>query len=834
MRLRIYLGVLLGLLLLAFEPWAPAQTVTVTASHFGGPTPVTGVITWQPTMCDGKTPASARVGTNLGITSRQAQTAAITNGVFSISGILDTSVSTPQNLCYTVTATSSNGANLLGPGFTRVQPAANNTWCSSGVCNFDLFPPNLAPMALSQQGPIGPQGPTGPQGPQGIQGIQGPEGPTGPQGPQGPQGATGATGPSGSANFPTSTTGVVCNTSSTTSVNCDSAAMQSAIGANVYVPFGTAATFSVPGPSSSFGTVMHLDFHEGSGTTVSDTSGANYCGGGPCNLTITTGTPSGAIAPKWVTGSGGAGVGLSFGASPSGYFGAQAVGTESACQFLNSSILESNIRTIAWQELNYPAVDQAYATTWLPPYVFGSFDAASNSNYRFENYQGGQFRLYNTSGNIAWLNGSNVGMHTYVINIPATGQPTVWMDGVKSADYNARGNNVALNAVRLELGCHNGIANPSGSTNSPIVLTDFVVGTGVATDADAIKYDAAMRFTIQNAKGFNPLVAPVNVSTNQLILIGDSQTSGVPASGTGFYPYGACLATGVTNCYSAGYTTALPATGGVNWTTAWFGQPGAGVGGPPLQAPEREARVYSKTSPLHAAAYHIGTNGLNQNPNAPCQMASLLRFYGYEPFVSTLWSLNSTAANDQTYRDPYNDRIIKQAGPCKYTVINAAEDGLVGKDGTNNGTTIYWGAGSNQVHMLAAGYAYWSTIDRRVINAFYNGNSDTAWATYSTSSVTMDETYRYTTFDTTSLGSPQAVTLPNCIGLGGSGIKYAFAVKGSQGISLSPPTVTGQTIQLNGGTSAVSYAARADAYRMRADTLNTATSAPGGCTWTVY
>ncbi|MBB5059096.1 hypothetical protein HDF16_003819 [Granulicella aggregans] len=144
---------------------AGAQTVTISASHLGGPRPVTGTITWQPVLNDG-TNASARLSGG-GITTTQPLTAAVVSGAFTLPNVPDTSSTNPQNVCFVVTVRSQSGLQALGKGFSCVQPAANNTWCSAGVCNFDNYIPSGPNLPLASVGPtgaIGPQGPAGPIG----------------------------------------------------------------------------------------------------------------------------------------------------------------------------------------------------------------------------------------------------------------------------------------------------------------------------------------------------------------------------------------------------------------------------------------------------------------------------------------------------------------------------------------------------------------------------------------------------------------------------------------------------------------------------------------------
>ncbi len=65
----------------------------------------------------------------------------------------DTSLSAPQNLCLVATLRDVNGLQVLGgndSGYGCVQPAANNSWCISGTCDFDNYVPNIPGLALGQ------------------------------------------------------------------------------------------------------------------------------------------------------------------------------------------------------------------------------------------------------------------------------------------------------------------------------------------------------------------------------------------------------------------------------------------------------------------------------------------------------------------------------------------------------------------------------------------------------------------------------------------------------------------------------------------------------------
>ncbi len=160
-------------LCLALAGGGTAQTVTVSSSDLGGTDPISGTITFQPALSDG-TLASAHLSGG-GITSRFAKTATVTAGVFSIR-VADTSTTNPVNLCYSVTVHTANGYQSLGPGFTCVQPAANNYWCTAGICNFDAYLPSVPGLAVISAGPAGKDGVQGIQGIQGVPGLQGPPG----------------------------------------------------------------------------------------------------------------------------------------------------------------------------------------------------------------------------------------------------------------------------------------------------------------------------------------------------------------------------------------------------------------------------------------------------------------------------------------------------------------------------------------------------------------------------------------------------------------------------------------------------------------------------------
>jgi hypothetical protein len=185
MRYRIP-AQLAGLLLCASLASAtvPLGYVLITAAHltdFGGNALSNATITWSPVDAYGN-PISARInGNGQGVTSPLSTQ--IIAGVFTLQ-VADTALTSPMNICYAVTVTDNlSGNTLLKAGYTCVQPAGSGVavsggspWCtaagggSGGTCNFDLYPPNIPALAVTQTGPTGL---TGPQGASTISGMSG-------------------------------------------------------------------------------------------------------------------------------------------------------------------------------------------------------------------------------------------------------------------------------------------------------------------------------------------------------------------------------------------------------------------------------------------------------------------------------------------------------------------------------------------------------------------------------------------------------------------------------------------------------------------------------------
>lgn len=149
--------------------WAtvPVGCVQVSGSYTsdGGALVANATISFQPVSNAG-TPISFRGpcanGTaNYGQVGAAALTATVTGGAFTIL-LPDITLTTPQNVCYSVTIVDNvTGEPHLGLGYTCVQPAGSGvavtgawgctaaTGGAGGSCSFDSYPPNL-PAQLVQ------------------------------------------------------------------------------------------------------------------------------------------------------------------------------------------------------------------------------------------------------------------------------------------------------------------------------------------------------------------------------------------------------------------------------------------------------------------------------------------------------------------------------------------------------------------------------------------------------------------------------------------------------------------------------------------------------------
>jgi len=178
-KLLMLLSTLVCLVLPAFAT-APVGSTTFYATQLKdstGKLVVNGTISIAPVNNSGI--AISYRAPQGGQTTDNAVTTLVTNGVFSIL-LPDTTLTEPKNVCFSVTVRDNvSGKNLLGPGYTCVQPAGSGqavtglyAWCTAatdtagGTCDFDLYDPEIPANIVTS--PAGPQGPAGPAGANGA------------------------------------------------------------------------------------------------------------------------------------------------------------------------------------------------------------------------------------------------------------------------------------------------------------------------------------------------------------------------------------------------------------------------------------------------------------------------------------------------------------------------------------------------------------------------------------------------------------------------------------------------------------------------------------------
>ena len=152
----------------------PAQTsfVSVTSSKL---TDATGAAANAQVCAQAVDPMGNAISVHVkggGVTTTQQVCTNAVAGAWSLS-LPNTLLTIPGNAGFNITATDNvSGSNLIGPGYTYVQPTSdlNSRWCTTTTaglttCNFDNLPPMVKPMVQTvYQGPAGKDGTVGPAG----------------------------------------------------------------------------------------------------------------------------------------------------------------------------------------------------------------------------------------------------------------------------------------------------------------------------------------------------------------------------------------------------------------------------------------------------------------------------------------------------------------------------------------------------------------------------------------------------------------------------------------------------------------------------------------------
>jgi hypothetical protein len=134
-------------LILAICCAAGAQTVTVQASYlYDGLNPAYGTLTLAPVTAAGQPASYHRPGG--GQASITPLTVSVQNGAFTLTGVPDTALTIPANVCFQAILSTQNGSQVLGPGYSCLQPTYSNSWCTAGVCSLDNFLPSIPPLPM--------------------------------------------------------------------------------------------------------------------------------------------------------------------------------------------------------------------------------------------------------------------------------------------------------------------------------------------------------------------------------------------------------------------------------------------------------------------------------------------------------------------------------------------------------------------------------------------------------------------------------------------------------------------------------------------------------------
>lgn len=561
------------------------------------------------------------------------------------------------------------------------------------------------------------------------------------------------------------------------------------------------------------GLVAEYDFHETSGYVNSDISGNGR------TWTMVDNVPAGTVAPKRIIGANG-GAGLAFGSDPAGAYGLNKTAVGSSCETI--PVLQSEAQTVVIQFYNPPAMGQGYPASYASQYVLGSSSTTLGNVLSFY----GGTRPFASDNSGVWGNTittyqNAVGMHTLIYSVQA-GSSVGYLDGQLITGVGSMGN--PLPAVNYVLGCNKAtnLQGPNGAAvSAPIYVFHLAFYSTSLNTQTAATINDYLSGNLRTVKAINLSASPIQTGNSNLIVaIGDSTTDGINADDATMSPWSVCLVT--VNCYGSSEVTKLPNVNALPWTETHYGMPGAGTLSFPQQVAYREAKVKGDNNSLRVAIHWGGINGLVATQPLDCAWVANDKLAGYDPWVVTLYSQSNVAATDQSARDPYNARQIQFAKQCGATgVINIADDAFMGADGTHSTGTYFV---TNNVHPKKLGYAHVSAIANRVLSSYYLANP-LYYTSVSSATYTMNGYDRYLTLDSTA--NAVAVTLPDCIGA--TGMEYLIKTKGSNTISLTPATVTGQTETIEGTTSKSLTAGQM--YKFIIATNATATAAPGGCDW---
>jgi hypothetical protein len=306
-----------------------------------------------------------------------------------------------------------------------------------------------------------------------------------------------------------------------------------------------------------------------------------------------------------------------------------------------------------------------------------------------------------------------------------------------------------------------------------------------------IQQNVSAFFALANAKGVPTTPLPLNLSTPQLIAVGDSITS-------------------ATNNQTP-YTSQLSLVNQPAYSITNWGIIGIRLAAILSHEANRTALRCSTQNGPAVALLEGGTNDMaSQNPLSPqvtwgeaAAWASLMRKAGCVPFVLTMISRTGSGYNSQTMdalKDTYDGLIVQQAQAAGFAgVLDVAANPLLGADGAYNNTTYFQAV--DHIHPTTLGNGLMATAVSNGLNWYFGYNQANPHVLSTLSGFTMACSDGAITLSGLTAGGN--ITLPDCTGATGA----TFRINNPQTAYAVTVTADSASHPVNGSSGAVTVPA---------------------------
>jgi hypothetical protein len=502
------------------------------------------------------------------------------------------------------------------------------------------------------------------------------------------------------------------------------------------------------------GVLADYDFSEGTGTSLTDISGANACSGSPCNGTFGGGS---ATAPTW---NGTTSVLFS------GTGNSQGITLPAT---LNAA--ETFVIAYYFYPISLTAGGAIYNQGAYAP-IISSSNGSSGINFIYAApCAGGYFQPAIWNGSCATLSknfGAGFHIATYVLGTGSGNLDHIYLDGTE-VPYSVQGSTAgAQTSGNLFIGTAN--TGPWAGGGGTWLAYRMRVYSGQLTAADVMQITQIFRQVVQN-KGIATSPLSFNTALPFLHCVGDSQTFG----------------TGVATPFCSELTlTNQPAYTVDNW----------GVGGMTLQG--MTASDQYRVGPYCPSTLGIpsvanvfgGTNDATQNVLTPAAFAAAtfqslmgevqtLKRAGCTVFVSTMLSRFGTDSAGNTFDADsvaYNQLIRQGAVAGGAAGITDWDNPLIQAVGAapSAGSTYFQSGG---LHLTQAGTNLQATMMSGVLNHYFGTTAGSPTLPTGTYSMLPGDAF----LSTSALTANATLTLPDCMGATGalwviSNPQYTFVV----------------------------------------------------------